>query len=748
MLENSEIVLETADARLGFDAGSGRLVRFEPAWDAGQQFIASAADHPVFVLQYLDEGRAYQTVDSFAAGTVGIECEAADGGQTLTMRFEGVGGMDLDVTATVRAWSDQTMSRWSIAVRNGAGLEIVDVQYPFVVTSYRPGGKPNGEALLLPRDIGLLIEEPKPEDLGPDSVEAWRFGPENSVAVRHGHGANSQHYPGAVFAQFMAYHNESAGLYMACEDTDGHIKMLHALHLDPGIRMGMAHVGDWPREGERAMEYDVLMGAYRGDWYTAAGIYRDWSLKQKWGTPLHERKDVPDWILESPVHITIRTQGTLDTGPVFPVEEFLPYEKCVPMLEKISQRVESALVAVIMSWERGGPWVYPDCFPPIGGEESVTAFAKMARERGWHVGSFCNGTRWVLGHFWNQYDGREYYEKHDGASSVCRTLEGEPWPEQWDVDWRPSYGGCMGTALTCDIATDFVKRLIGWGMESVQFFDQNLGAATFPCLATDHDHPAVPGRWMNDAMANLVKRFHGEAEAAGEDGVLQSVEFQCNEYCLPLFQQCDVRLSPKGTGYPNVVPLYHFLFHECIILHGMMGYGPEPYHLPIRNALNGVLGEIPGGAMIGDGTLLNKNTVNWAPWEPRVGSDDDALEMIRTVTALRRGAGRPFMVYGRLQRPAEVNGIETICWDREVNHYEMPAVFHAAWTSPDDAFGVVLANWTTEARAVAVADERLGGRATCHVAGREMVDQEAVEAADGVAVALPPLSCAVVVGRG
>ena len=122
--------------------------------------------------------------------------------------------------------------------------------------------------------------------------------------------------------------------------------------------------------------------------------------------------------------------------------------------------------------------------------------------------------------------------------------------------------------------------------------------------------------------------------------MIQSVEQPCNEYCLPLFQQCDVRVGPPSSGQDSFVPLYHYLFHECIIMHGMMGYGPEPYHLPIRNAYNGVLGEIPGAVMIGDGTLLNKNTGNWAPWEPRVGSDDDALEMIRTVTAMRRGPGR------------------------------------------------------------------------------------------------------------
>ena len=744
MVDTNPIILETADAQLEFDAHSGRLIGFRPQASPEQQFIAPADDHPVFVVQYLDADRRYQQIDSFDASEFTIEREESGGGVTLTMRFLRCAGLDLDITATVRVSSKEHMSRWSVALRNGAGLEVVDVQFPFVVVAYAPGGASDDEAILIPEHVGQLIRDPKPQTIGPDHVEAWRMGPADAVSDRSGYGSATIQYPGETFAQFLAYFNETAGLYLACEDTEGNIKLFRALHRDPGIRLGVAHVGDWPRSGERQLEYDVVLRSFTGDWHAAAELYRSWSLQQKWATPLHQRRDVPDWLLDSPPHITLRLQGVLDEGPVFPVEEFLPYEKCIPLLEKVADRVEAPLVAVIMSWERAAPWVYPDCFPPVGGDESVTRFAAMARERGWHVGSFCNGTRWVMGHFWNRYDGRAYYEAHDGQTSVCRTPAGGPWPEMWDVDWRPSYLGCMGTALTCDLAIDFVQRLIGWGLESIQFFDQNICAATFPCFAHDHEHPPMPGKWMNQKMQDLVQRFHAEARNADQSGALQSVESPCNEYCLPLFQQCDVRVSPQGTGHPHFVPLYHYLFHECIVMHGMMGWGPEPYHLPIRNALNAVLGEIPGGAMIGDGTLLNKNTSNWAPWEPRVGSDDDALEMIRTITALRRGPAKPFLVFGRMLSPSQIDGIETINWHYENHNREMPAVFHAAWQDPEGQFGVALANWTTDERQLSVIDSRLGAKATCHVSGRTMQSEMSRAQDNRIDITLPPLSCALV----
>src|SRR5438046_210225 len=130
--------------------------------------------------------------------------------------------------------------------------------------------------------------------------------PENSDAL---------HYPGYTTAQFLAYFNDRAGLYLACQDSSGLIKLIKPVHHEPGIRLGMAHVGDWPQNGERQLEYQVVLGAFTGDWYAAAELYRSWSLKQPWAqTPLTARQDVPDWLLDSPPHIILRVQGELDLG--------------------------------------------------------------------------------------------------------------------------------------------------------------------------------------------------------------------------------------------------------------------------------------------------------------------------------------------------------------------------------------------------------------------------------------------------
>jgi hypothetical protein len=734
------IALETLHSTLAVDSGSGSLLSFRAKAAPEQEFIQPAQDHPAFLIQYFDEQRQYQLLKAQQAEAVETQVSSEAGAATVTTRFSRVGGFDLDVITRVRASPAEPFSRWQITVQNRAGLEIVDVQYPMVVCAYQLGGKPASEALLQPNWIGELIQAPNMERLGPDSTSVWQLNRDNGSFA---------HYPGGQFAQFLAYFNNRAGLYLACEDTHGNVKRFKAVHRHPGLRLGVAHIGDWPAPGDRTLEYDVVLETFQGDWYAAAGMYRDWSLRQHWAVPLHRRTDIPAWLLDSPPYITIRPQGVLDAGPVYPIDEFLPYEKCIPLLERISARVQSPLVAVMMGWERGASWVYPDCFPPVGGDDSMRAFARQARGRGWHVGSFCNGTRWVMAHHWNGYDGRTFFRENGGAESICRLPDGQPWAESWDVSWRPSFQGCMGTAKTRQVAADFVRHLIDWGMESIQFFDQNCGATTFPCFARDHDHPALPGKWMAQKMADTVAAFHAAAAEAGEEGIIHSTETCCNEFCLPLFQEADSRLRPPGhfRPRPEVVPLYQFLFHECIVLQGGMGFAPEPYHMQIRSANNGVTGEIPGGVLTGDGTLLDKDTDNWANWEPKVGSDFEALEMIRVVTTLRREAGRPYLLYGRMQPPAAVRGVKTMRWKENGQAHAIPAVFHAAWRSPGGRHAVVLANWTNQPQPLSLRDPRLKKKVviTVESAAASLPADQLIPVIRGrLALTLPPLSIVLV----
>jgi len=743
MTVSSTIALTTATDTMLFSAETGRLVSFRSQAASDQEFIAAGPNTPVFVVQYLDNERRYRQLTSHDA-TAQVSCEDVEGGSVLRASFPQLGGMAIEATVTVRAAPDDRFSHWSLRLRNDAGLLITDVQFPFIVASYQLAGTAGAESLLWPLGAGVLLSAPQPQDLAPDCPQTWQLRPEN---------ADSLHYPGFTIAQFLAYFNDRAGIYVSCRDPNGMIKLIKPVHHAPGLRLGIAHIGDWPRHGERQIEYDIVLGSFTGDWYAAAELYRDWSRMQHWAqTPLKARADVPDWLRESPPHIILRIQGELDIGPAEPNDALLPYSKAIPPLERIAERISAPLVPVIMSWERPGPWIYPDCFPPAGGAEALREFAGLARDRGWHIGTFCNGTRWVVGHYWSGYDGADYFKQRNGERSVCRTPNGELWKEDWDATWRPSYPCCLGVPLTNEIAVDFVRTVIDMGLDWVQFFDQNIGASTFPCFADDHGHPQLPGAWMTERMRSLIASFHELARQEGESGdgtrqIVFSVEGPVNECFLQAFQICDIRVVPPGHRaghrlWHGFVPLYHYLYHEFMLMQGGFGSGPEPYHLQIRNAYNLIVGEIPGAVMQGDGRLLNKDTFNWAPWEPYVGDNEAALRLLRAATALRRGPAREFLVYGRMQPPARIEQIVTVRWQENGHDHQIPAVFHSAWKTLDGGFGLVLANWTDLEQTVHIDDSRLGNAMTQHIAAPDLESRAVSTGKSGLALRLPPLSCA------
>ena len=714
-MEAKQLFLETQTDVYSFDSHTLALCSLKRKSLPDQEFIAHKNNHPVFVIGYLDEKRQYRWLYSHQVEHIEVTQENLESTHVLKAVYSGINGLDLNLICTVRAAPNDRFSYWKVSLENHAEIDIVDIQYPFIICDYNLHGLEGTEAVVLPHGYGSgrLIQKPGEavpyanawkKKLAADSWREWE------ITSRNG---DCNHYPGMQFAQFMAYYNDRAGIYLACNDADANVKRFAAVHHEPGLRLGIAHVGDWPADGERTLEYEVLVGSFTGDWYAAADLYREWTSRQKWFVPLVKRRDVPDWLIDSPAYITVRPQGMLDEGPDTPIPSFLPLDdKCIPLLESISQKVQAPLAVILMGWERAGSWVYPDSFPPVGGEASMQRFIQAIRHHGWHAGSFGNGTRWVIGHTWNGYDGRDYFEKFQGAESICREADGSPWQENWDVSWRPSYASCLGSENTRQLAVDFVRHLVGWGMESLQVLDQNNGSSTFPCFADNHDHPPMPGKWMADRMASFMRQLHELAAHLGEAEVIFSAESGLNETCLPLFQETELRTFPPGYA-TDTIPLYQYLFHECVILQGMMGNAPEPHHLAIRNAVDCVLGGIPGGVMTGDGTLLDKDTNNWADWDPKIENSENAFSMIKTAAALRRGPGKDYLVFGRMLHPAEITHIKMVEWEYHNRLNRIPAVFHAAWKAPGGSVGIVLANWTAS-------DQTLSVKRHPSQAGREM----------------------------
>jgi hypothetical protein len=128
-----------------------------------------------------------------------------------------------------------------------------------------------------------------------------------------------------------------------------------------------------------------------------------------------------------------------------------------------------------------------------------------------------------------------------------------------------------------------------------------------------------------------------------------------------------------------------------------------------------------------------------------MGSEEDAWRMFRSALALRRGKGRDYLVLGRMERPARLDGIAAKTWIEAGRQHSVPAVFHSAWRSPAGKFAVVAANWTAEDREVRVHDQRFGRRCLETLsAGKGLTSREREAEPAGIQISLPGLSCVLI----
>ncbi|MBX3031112.1 MAG: hypothetical protein KF809_13270 [Chloroflexi bacterium] len=704
--------------------------------------VASHPEDPVFTLQLPLGGGRFAYLDSHAARSSETRVTGDDDAWAVVTDHRSVGGLDLDVRVTVRGAATEPASVWSLELTRLMGTTVTQVWFPFLAMPHGLGAETRGEArsdvLLWPRGNGVLLRHPAPGDLAMDGPEVWERTPQALDCL---------HYPGFTFAQFLAYLDDRAGLLVYARDEEGVPKVIQPVTRDRRVRLGFAHLGAWDHPG--GLGYDMVVQPFQGDWYEAAGIYRDWTSTRSWAIPVASR-DIPPAVLETGAVAMIRIRGEVDDGPAPVNDEFLPYQRITPTLDALAREIGGTVLPFLMAWEHGGPWVYPDSLPPVGGADSLRSFAETWRSRtGAALGTYCNGTRWVSALPATGYDVQAELADRGALDDVCRTADGSPWVEPWDAGWRTSMPACCAADGTRRTAEGFVRAVGDLGFSVIQFFDQNLGGCAFPCFSGTHGHPPFPGPWMTERMGSLMASLAREAAVRG---AVLSVEGPTSEPALRYIGLADLRIVPPGhhVGGPRVedvlwqdtVPLYHFLFHESTLIQGGFGFGPRPFHMVTKNAYNVVVGAIPGGVIERDGTFQQGDSVNWWPWGRAEGDERAARAQLANAVAFRSGPAREYLVHGRMERPLRDIGIPTAAWRFGDEQHEMPSVFHGAWRARSGVVAYVLANWTTQTVQVRIDDLAAQGHRRVHHAqdGRVI---PGLRSEDGTVV-VPPLGFSLV----
>lgn len=342
----------------------------------------------------------------------------------------------------------------------------------------------------LPFQNGYLFKNP---------VDTLLHGTEEDVPFWMGRGGNKYEndYPAQYSYQFFAYYNaDQKGYYMASEDGNAYIKTI-GLHYNADVN-GMDMIFTNYPEGMDEAEYYAIPYAqvfcfFHGDWQTAAHIYRNWAIKQKWCTPLSQKnlsEDVKkiDFFRINHEHYALGTRS----------------EEYIKTAEIMRDRLNCTPSMHWYGWNKApmhGDW-YPEMadYTNKAWHDELVSINKRLTEAGVYKIPYVNV------HLWDDHL-TSFQSEHAEDYLVMgesRKIEEEPWGTK---ERHILYPVCHAAPAFKNKAVRLFDRIVNEdGFDGI-YIDQVGSFNATLCYNPKHGHPVGGGNWWAEEYQKMIGTF-------------------------------------------------------------------------------------------------------------------------------------------------------------------------------------------------------------------------------------------------
>ena len=634
--DGTALHLERTDEGMGLR----QIGHLAPATDqaaSADMLALGAAFEPLWSLTFRNPatGELATVGPQNAAGT-SWQVTDADGVAQVAMVWSGCSLGDradaLDVTATVRQEPASALSRWTLELASRAGdWGLWQIEFPRI-GPVGPGGR-----VCVPSKWGTVMDLPM-----------------------SGGGYRGAYPSQGAFGQLMCYWREGSGLYYGAHDPSAGAKTFAATPAGAdGVTFSTV---TWPADmglhmPRRELGYEVAVGAYSGDWFDAAKIYRQWATQQFWCRqgPNATRADMPQWWRDC--SLCIRPTGDPD------------------WVTQMGTNLQAAFdMPAVLHWYK---WHqipfdndYPEYFPVVEGfGDAVTALQAVG----------VNVMPYVNGHLWDTDTAS--WTAENAAAGACRDINGGLYLEHWQQ---------QDHAVMCPTSEVFQHKMREIGVRLVQeygckcmYLDQIGASSPRLCFATNHGHPVGGGDFWVQGYDQLLGGLR-EAARAIEPDFIMTTESQAEPYMAQLdgFLMCNL----VGA---NQVPLYTAIYGGWTQTFGRAGEWGDPPSFYMEQGQAFAFGSMMGRIATED-LLKPENAA--------------MLRYLKSLAELRRDYS-DFMALGEMLRPPALEGdVPTVTsqWHSKTQDVvTMGAIQRAAWRAPDGRFGLFFTNVSQEPVALA-----------------------------------------------
>ncbi len=464
----------------------------------------------------------------------------------------------------------------------------------------------------------------------------------------------SGRYPsGWCSMQLFSHYDTTSGLYLGIHDPYASTKEL-AVKAPNDSSLEITCTWPVPDAGIPGNDFECSEGlaleTFRGDWFDAALIYRQWASrhadwwpeKGKWG-----RTDTPPWFED--IAVWALTGGTAEQV-VEPVKKFAEYMGVPTAVHWYNWHV--------IPFDNDYPHYFPykDGFP-----EGV----KALREAGVRVMPYINGRLWDT-------DLDDF--KNNAIRFCTKDEKGQPYIEEYGSGAKLS-PMCSTTQLWQKTVQDLVLKLVGPEVNVDAVYVDQVAAAQPPlCYDKTHGHPLAGGNWWTtDGYWPMLENLQQKMFKLYPEKVLTT---ECN--AEPYVHVFDGYLT-WHFQYDNQIPLFAAVYGGKIQLFSRAYQGDSWKGLAMR--------------MKTGQALVFGEQLGWI--NPQVLSDEPSAAFLRRMARMRY-ALRDYLARGEMARPPVLKGdIPTVTADWQWGGKRMvttPAVLPGAWRAEDGRVALIFVN--------------------------------------------------------
>jgi hypothetical protein len=524
---DENIYIENGRLKLGFDKETGSLSCFRDLLDSYDWLDENTIPGSPWEIDFLQPD-GIETIDIRTAAKFKY---SKPNPVTLILewkRFSGTENKNLEVAVTITLENEKALSQWKISVNNLGDNQIKQVIFPRIA-----GLKDQGEEYLaVPQWMGQIMKDPR-KHLSEIEGNVKKF---------------EWAYPGLSLQCLALYDPDKCGFYASCNDSLAYNKYF-SFSLD-SLNNLVYKMHNLPSSDSLYESYEppyaAVMGSFKGDWITAAVIYREWGSKQRWTRESRFKNN--------------QTQAWLENTALWVWNRGKSGNVLIPA-KALKQRL-GLPVSVFWHWWHGCSYDdrFPEYIPPREGKKSFIAAISAAQEKGIRAIVYMNQRLWGTT--------TESWTKENASAYAVKDPDGKINTHVYNIFTnKPTASMCLGTQFWKDKYASLCDSAINTYKANGIYMDQ--ACLTLSCYDKNHGHPAGSGNYWFENFGRLSNQIR--SKISGEKQLVLAGE-GCGEAWLPYldaFLTLDVSKERyAGLGPWETIPFFQAVYHQYAITFG------------------------------------------------------------------------------------------------------------------------------------------------------------------------------------